>query len=335
MDLYRLIPPDFFRAGEWQSLVQKSGCLKIARATEEKKYLFTESTSRESVGCHPLVIRVRGRIGEVNNLMMLRSDHAILNKLADCPNIYMALKGEEPPAEHPYTGLYPIHDTLYQLATKGVRIGAAMLPSVEDPSTAVEYARAGISIYGAVTDDNFMKPIKDLLDSIKAGRLPALINADSRVWVILHYLKPKEYENVVELDTERTTYKSREWGNASVDAVTISFMKLLPKVVSLVASCTTDLPAWNDWKEMSSAGKVSIRSRSRIVQVDLAYLQYLTSIKYRSVEKRKNALKYLKNMVTLYSKSKENEGDHGSNRVKACKNLLNTIAQEEERLTVI
>lgn len=45
--------------------------------------------------------------------------------------------------------------------------------------------------FETVTDEKFTNTIKYTLNLIKTGREPALINADSGVWVILHYLTPR------------------------------------------------------------------------------------------------------------------------------------------------
>lgn len=343
MCFYRLIPPGFFQAGEWQSMVQKGGRLMPARPTADKKYVFDATVikkideQRPPLGPYPLVINVNGHLGDIHNQMMLRSDHAILNKIADLPDIYMGLKAAENLTENPYIGLYPIHDLIEKLTDKVASIGLAGIGELIDPPKGgfMQSLHDSKEYFDTVTDEKFTNTIKYTLNLIKTGREPALINADSGVWVILHYLTPRGYDNVIKLDTDPTTYTSSKWGGAKVDAVNLSVLKLIPKVISLVASCTTDLPSWEEWKQMSSAGIASIRSQSRIVQVDHAYLQYLTSIKYRSVDKRQSALKYLKNMATLYASVKKQERDYQNSRLKACERLLNIIGLEEIRLTHI
>lgn len=324
-------------------MVQKGGRLIPARPTADKKYVFDSTLlkkineDRPPLGPYPLVINVNGHLGEIHNQMMLRSDHAILNKIADLPDIYMGLKAAENLTENAYIGLYPIHDLIEKLTDKVASIGQAGIGELIDPPIggSMQGLRDSKELWDTVTDERFTDTIEYILNLIKTGREPVLINANSGVWVILHYLKPTAYDNVIKLDTDPTTYKSSQWGGASVDAANLSILKLIPKVISLVASCTTDLPAWEEWKQMSSAGIASKRSHSRIVQVDHAYLQYLTSIKYRSAEKRRSALKYLKNMATLYSSVKKQERGYDSNRLKACDRLLSTIGLEESRLTYI
>jgi hypothetical protein len=326
-DIKRLIPPGGYQPGHWGALVHKKGYPQDVVVSENSNVIpFTE----KGVGVHPLAI-----IGNVNQILLILDrykDYVIENQIPELPNIYMGLTLYEPGPL--YSGLFPVHDSVAKLIQGAADIGGGGLGEVVQTPIASQIPSAVASAADALSKtQETIKELREVFDG-EPARGPMLIPADQKVEVILHYLEPKSYVDVVKVETVTRTSTTKTRDHTQKTASVVTVLALAPQVIRLVASCTTKLPAWEDWKKASSAGTFSLRSKSRIVEVDRAYLQYFGSVTLRSVEKRATALKHLAGVTQLYCIVKRQEKDQGP-RLAACEKLLGTIGEEKAWLGIL
>ena len=129
--VYREVGP-VLKLGQLNSVIQDHGYLKPALPTSNGYYLFSETET----GAKPIVL-----LGAFDDLMEFLSSSKTLgieNRIEEIPHIYMGsvlyVPGER------FTGLFPIHDFIYQLVKQTADLGAAIVPEIT-PDSSLKWVR--------------------------------------------------------------------------------------------------------------------------------------------------------------------------------------------------
>lgn len=330
--VYRLSPAGLFQpAGVFASfslgdLIQKQPALHRAVASE-RRFLFTET----ELGMCPLALV--GTLTEIDDTLLFFQDHVIENRLDTGTHLYVGIKRYEPGPL--YDGLYPLEEVAKRVA----RMAAAVtpVPGVTDLlKNLVDAAGLDVNLAQELNEvidfvdehGDDLERIKDLLLQRDTGKAPFLIHPDQEFEVLIHYAPPRECAvSIAELPTTPGVFNPRS--GQPVTTATLSFIELRRLLHPLLVRVTTWLPTFEQWKQSSSAGRLSIRRRSRITQVDRAYLTYLQAagIRAEGGGDRAQRLADLVQKVQAYRHAKDEEGSHHQ-RVAACVDLLGTLQRE-------
>ena len=330
--VYRLETAGLFRATTWGDLVHQCPRFEPARAAEHRFVL-----SAQGVGVDPLALV--GTLREVCATLEFFQDHVIENQLPELPQLYVGIRLHEPGPL--WDGLYPLEE----IAKRVFRMAAALAPVPDLKEVLGGMAhRAGIEVNLPVPllevyefhdehgDD--IERIRELAAHRDEGRGPCLIHPEQSLVVILHDLKPQDAcSSVAELPLRAGSRVLPGPRHEVQDHHDITFVELRRRLWPLLARVTTTLPTFEQWKASSSAGRLSIRRRSRILAVDHAYLDYLQSVDTRALGggQRAQKLAALLHQVHAYRDQKDAEGDHGQ-RMQACDRLLHQIEAEQRHL---
>lgn len=330
--VYRLKAAGLYQATAWGDLIQKQPCYEPATRAD-KRFLL----SARGVGVHPLALV--GTLAEIDQTLDFFQDHVIENQAIELPHLYVGVRRHEPGPM--YDGLYPLEE----MAKRVFRMAATVAPVPSLGGVIGDMAeRFGINVNLPLPvqevvefidehgDD--VERIQQLMSQRDSGQVPFLIHPDQELAVILHYLKPKDATlSVAELPLQAGS-RVLPGHTHDVQAFnSITFIELKRRLWPLLARVTTWLPSFEQWKAASSAGRLAIRRRSRILSVDHAYLDYLKSVDTRAGGggDRAHKLALLMLHVRNYRDQKDAEGDHGQ-RLQACRTLLQQIDRELRHL---
>lgn len=330
--VYRLRSASLFQATAWGDLIQKRPCYEPARAADRRFVL-----SSRGVGVDPLALV--GTLDEVRATLEFFQDHVIENQMPELPMLYAGVRLHEPGPL--WDGLYPLEE----IAKRVFRMAATVAPVPDLQGVLGGLAqRAGIDInlplplqeVAEFIDEHGddVERIGELVAQRDSGRAPFLIHPEQPLAVILHYLKPKDPSlSVAELPLQAGQRVLPGPRHEVQDVHRITFIELRRRLWPLLARVTTTLPPFERWKATSSAGRLSIRRRSRIQAVDRAYLEYLRSVDTRAAGGglRAQKLAALQQQALAYRHHKEEEG-HPGQRVQACNTLLHQIEAEQRHL---
>ena len=140
--VYREVAP-IVKLGKLNSVIQDHGYLKSTLPASNGYYLFSETET----GAMPIIL-----LGTFAELLEYLSNaevsrvFGIENRIKEIPDIYMGafiyVPGER------FTGLFPMHDFVYQLAKQAADLGAAIVPEFT-PDSSLKWIR---ELVGGIKD---------------------------------------------------------------------------------------------------------------------------------------------------------------------------------------